>query len=278
MIKVLVIGDTHDSPNINSKERFGWFAKHIKKIKPDYVVQIGDFITLDSCTHYIKDDTYTARIEKPIFMKEMESMDSAMEEFAYHLKDYPVKKYITLGNHENRMWRKEDNNPSFFGMCKKEFFGICKKYNWEVIPYGIYLMLNGVGFIHAPLNLMGKEFGGDASERQVANKSKIDIVFGHSHRAQDIRVSKISNKKNDFTRIVNVGCSLPYGHIEHYARHSLTGWTYQICEVNIWDNHIQEVNNISMQTLENEYGKPKPKEKKTSWTKGYNKWKKKMNK
>ena len=78
MIKVLVIGDTHDSPNINSKERFGWFAKHIKKIKPDYVVQIGDFITLDSCTHYIKDDTYTARIEKPIFMKEMESMDSAV--------------------------------------------------------------------------------------------------------------------------------------------------------------------------------------------------------
>ena len=29
-------------------------------------------------------------------MKEMESMDSAMEEFAYHLKDYPVKKYITF--------------------------------------------------------------------------------------------------------------------------------------------------------------------------------------
>ena len=73
---------------------------------------------------------------------------------------------------------------------------------------------------------MGKEYGGEASERQVANKSKIDIVFGHSHRAQDQRVAKISNIKNDFTRIVNVGV-LYHLIIENYARHSLTGWTYQ---------------------------------------------------
>ena len=254
ILKVLVIGDTHDSPSIPDKTRFGWFAKHIRKSKPDYVVQIGDFITLDSCTHYIRDDTYTAKIEKPLFTAEMQSMDSAMEEFNYHLKAFQIKKYITLGNHEKRLWRYEDKNPTFYGLGQKEFFGICKKYDWKVVPYGTYLMLGGVGFIHAPLNPMGKEYGGEASERQVANKSKIDIVFGHSHRAQDNRVSKISDTKNDFTRVVNVGCSMPQGHIESYARHSLTGWTYQICEVRIWDNHIQEVNNISMKTLEKNYG------------------------
>jgi len=126
ILKILVIGDTHDSPEIPDKSRFGWFAKHIRKIKPDAVVQIGDFVTLDSCTHYIRDDTYTAKIDKPIFMKDMESMDSAMEEFQYHLKDYKVKKYLTLGNHEKRMFRKEDSNPTFYGMCQKEFFGNCK--------------------------------------------------------------------------------------------------------------------------------------------------------
>ena len=75
ILKVLVIGDTHDSPDIPDKSRFGWFAKHIKKTKPDAVVQIGDFVTLDSCTHYIRDDSYTAKIEKPIFMKDMEWKD-----------------------------------------------------------------------------------------------------------------------------------------------------------------------------------------------------------
>ena len=85
-MKVVAIGDLHDSPNIRDKSRFRWIAKHIKKVKPDVVVQIGDIITLDSCTHYISDDTYTARIEKPTFMKEMQSFDEALEEFHYVLK------------------------------------------------------------------------------------------------------------------------------------------------------------------------------------------------
>ena len=253
-MKVVAIGDLHDSPNIRDKSRFRWIAKHIKKIKPDVVVQIGDIITLDSCTHYISDDTYTARIEKPTFMREMQSFDEALEEFHYVLKGEKVKKYITLGNHEKRMWRYEDKNPTFYGMCQKEFFGTCRKYKWKVIPWGQYLMLGGVGFIHAPINPMGKEYGGEASERQIANKSKIDIVFGHSHRAQDIRVPKISDTKNDFTRILNIGCALPEGHIENYAKHSLTGWTYQIVEIDIWDNHIMEVQNISMKKLKKLYG------------------------
>ena len=252
-LKVFVIGDTHDSPHIPDKRRFGWFSKHINNIKPDVVVHIGDLVTFDSCTHYIKDDTYTARIEKPYFVQEMRSLDGALEEFDHWLENKKIPKYITMGNHERRLWRYEDKNPSFYGLGQKEFLGTLKKYKWQVIPYGTYLMLGGVGFIHAPLNPMGKEYGGEASERQVANKSKIDIVFGHSHRAQDNRVAKISNKKNDFTRIVNVGCSLPYNHIESYARHSLTGWTYQVSEIIIWDEHIQEVHNVSMQRLEKEY-------------------------
>ena len=221
---------------------------------PDYVGQIGDFLTLDSYTYYIPDDTYSARIDKPTFIKEMESFDEAMEDFSYGLGKTKIKKYITLGNHEKRMWRYEDKNPTFYGMCQKEFYGICKKYGWDVIPWGQYLMLGGVGFIHAPINPMGKEYGGEASERQIANKSKIDIVFGHSHRAQDVRVPKISDTKNDFTRVLNIGCALPEGHIENYAKHSLTGWTYQICELEIWDNHIMEVKNISMKQLQKLYG------------------------
>jgi predicted phosphodiesterase len=253
-MKVIAIGDLHDSPHIKSKERFRWIGKHISNIKPDYVVQIGDFLTLDSCTYYIPDDTYSARIDKPTFIKEMESFDEAMEDFSYGLGKTKIKKYITLGNHEKRMWRYEDKNPTFYGMCQKEFYGICKKYGWDVIPWGEYLMLGGVGFIHAPINPMGKEYGGEASERQIANKSKIDIVFGHSHRAQDVRVPKISDTKNDFTRILNIGCALPENHIENYAKHSLTGWTYQICELEIWDNHIMEVKNISMKQLKKLYG------------------------
>ena len=66
---------------LKSFKIFFLYIKGIRKIKPDDVVQIGDFITLDSCTHYIPDDTYSARIEKPTFIKEMNSFDDACYEF-----------------------------------------------------------------------------------------------------------------------------------------------------------------------------------------------------
>ena len=50
---------------------------------------------------------------------------------------------------------------------------------------------------------------------------------------------------------------MPHGHIEEYAKHNLSGWTWQITEIRIWDNHIQEVNSISMQTLEQLYKRRK---------------------
>ena len=102
---------------------------------------------------------------------------------------------------------------------------------------------------------MGREFGGVSVERNIGQSSLFDVVFGHTHKFNDVRCPKIG--KANYIRVVNVGCSLPFNHIESYAKHSLTGWTYQICELKIWDNHIQEVNNISMQSLERNYGKKK---------------------
>ena len=55
-------------------------------------------------------------------------------------------------------------------------------------------------------------------------------------------------------RIINVGCALPFGHIEEYARLNMTGWSWGIVELGIWDNHIQESQFISMDRLKKQYG------------------------
>ena len=59
---------------------------------------------------------------------------------------------------------------------------------------------------------------------------------------------------NKDSQILCVSTPLPEGHIESYAKHSLTGWTYQIVEIDIWDEHIMEVKNISMKKLKKLYG------------------------
>ena len=45
--KIIVIGDTHDSPKIE-QDRFVWIGKYIKETKPDYIIHIGDFGSFDS--------------------------------------------------------------------------------------------------------------------------------------------------------------------------------------------------------------------------------------
>jgi hypothetical protein len=46
---------------------------------------------------------------------------------------------------------------------------------------------------------------------------------------------------------------LPHDHVEDYAKMNLTGWSWGIVELGIWDNHIQESQFISMDRLEKTY-------------------------
>ena len=102
--KVCVIGDLHDAPGI-SKERLRWLGKHIRNTKPDHVVQIGDFLSLDSCCWHIDNATMQARKNKGTFLEDIDSFNLALEELNKGLSTYKVKKHCTLGNHENRLWK-----------------------------------------------------------------------------------------------------------------------------------------------------------------------------
>ena len=249
--KVCVIGDLHDAPAI-PKERLRWLGKHIKNTKPDQVVQIGDFLSLDSCCWHIDNATMQARKNKGTFIDDINSFDAALEELNKGIGNYKVKKHVTLGNHENRLWKWEDRNPEYYNMGKRELFGTLKKYGWTASEYGEFYFIDGVGFTHVPFNVMGREFGGVSVERNIGQSSLFDVVFGHTHKFNDVRCAKIG--KSNYIRVVNVGCALPQHHVESYAKLSTTGWFWGLCELTIFDNHIQDVNTISMTTLEEMYG------------------------
>ena len=133
--KVLVIGDAHDGPTI-PKARFLWMGKHIKKTKPDHVVQIGDFLSLDSCCWHIDNATMQARKNKGTFLDDIGSFDSALYELNKGIGSYKVKKHCTLGNHENRLWKWEDKNPEYYNMGKDKLMKTLKKYGWTASEYG----------------------------------------------------------------------------------------------------------------------------------------------
>ena len=248
--RIIVIGDTHDSPKI-PQDRFKWIGKYIKDNQPDYIIQIGDFASFDSLSYFQKNTSQAGKL-KDAYMQDIESLRTAIDLLDKHIDNDNLPRHCTFGNHEQRVHRFEEGIPEIQGMMRKELYDSFILRNWKHSEFGAFIIIAGVSFTHCPLNIMGKEYGGRNCELQIANDATNDIVFGHTHKYRDWKAPKIGDK--NFVRIINVGCALPFGHIEEYAKLNLTGWSWGIVELGIWDNHIQESQFISMDRLEKQYG------------------------
>jgi len=247
--RIIVIGDAHDSPHI-PQDRFKWIGKYIKKIEPDYIIQIGDWASFDSLSFFQKNSSQAGKL-KDAFMVDIESLRNAIQKFNKALNNPSIPRHCTIGNHEMRVHKFEEKIPEIQGLMRKALYDSYHKNGWTTTEYGEFFFIGGVGFVHAPLNIMGREYGGKNAEIQIANDSVHDLVFGHTHKHRDWKAPKIGNSQ--FVRIINVGCSLPFNHVEEYAKLNMTGWSWGIVELHIWNSHIQESNFISMNRLEKEY-------------------------
>jgi len=53
--------------------------------------------------------------------------------------------------------------------------------------------------------------------------------------------------------VVNVGCALPHGHVEDYAKHATNGWSWGVTMLGIENGQIVDHQFVSMSTLEDRY-------------------------
>jgi len=247
-IRVVCIGDAHDSPAIPDKSRFEWMGRYIRDTKPDLVIQIGDFATMDSLSTHTPNHTLDGKL-KPSFENDMGSFNLALQAMQID----GVDRHITLGNHERRLYAYENENPEMAGKLSATIDSILKNNGWTYSPYGTPYSVGGVSFVHACLNKLGKTYGGKNAEGgAIANDAIGDWVIGHSHVERRHRAPKLGH--NNYIQIINVGCALPDQHIEDYAQHSLTGWSYGIADMSIQHGHVQDYHFVSMAALGERYG------------------------
>ena len=246
IIKIYAIGDSHDGPKV-SKARFDWMNKDILEYQPDAVVLIGDFSSFDSLCRYVPNDTWIGK-QKTSFLSDLGSMDDAL----YTLfTDVSAKIILTKGNHEARINSFSNRNPEVWGMLAKDYNNIIESYNIKVYPFGKFATLAGVNFTHVPLTILGKPMGGKTLEARAANEVVRDLVIGHTHRNAVINYPKMGD--NQSVRVINLGSSLPYGHVEAYAKHTLTGWTYGTWKLECHNSKIESYAFTSMRELEKKY-------------------------
>lgn len=245
-IRVCVIGDLHVAPG-QDLSRLKWIARHIGETQPDYIVQIGDWASFDSVSTHDPIGSIKS-LKRPSLRQDIECLSDSLCLFDRELGPSTIPRLITLGNHETRVLRYEELRSELDGSVWTEVLQEFARHRWVTHDFGKVAFIGGVGFVHVPLNVIGKPH---SSPNIMANNLTHDLIKGHSHRAQYLTYPKIGQDQG--VTLIDVGTSLPHGHIESYAKLSQTGWYWGIHDVIIRNGRIDDFARISMKTLEGRY-------------------------
>ncbi len=252
VIRVLAIGDSHDHPGIKDKRRFAAIGRLAARERYDFLVHLGDSTDMNSLCHHVRNDTYRARM-KPVFQQDIDSLAEAWAAISDEMpKSYRPRKHIVLGNHENWTWIFEDKVPELRNTLVGPLTTVYESHDWSWTPFGQFASVGGVDFTHAPLGIMGKPYGGKNAEATLANEALRDIVFGHTHRYNDIMRPKLGAKRG--VRLINAGSSMLPGYVGEHAAFTLNFMSYGLVELMIADGQIKESRFLQLDRLYKDLG------------------------
>lgn len=189
MNTILVIGDCHVEPE-QDLSRFDLLASIIEDKRPDKIVFMGDFLSLDCLSAWDKDKR--KKMEGKRYSEELKAGNEALDRTFKNLRKinenarkskkavYKPEVYFLEGNHEDRLTRYFDFDPTFDGhvSIRSDLSLDSRGFIW--IPYRDYLYINGIGFTHIPFGKMREISGGDICKKACTVTIK-SVVFGHTH-------------------------------------------------------------------------------------------------
>jgi hypothetical protein len=245
-MRLAIIGDAHDSPHLPNKERFRWLGAYIAERGIERVVSVGDWWTMDCFSSHTDRATFEGRA-KPTFEQDRESFHESQRAFQDGLAGHKPKLHITLGNHEVRAWRYDNQHPdgvSHGHMVEEAFL----QWGWRTSPYGEFRFFGGVGVTHVPFNGLGRPL----AQGQRANKAMCDIIHGDDHRALQLTDHKSGPFRSP--TVYSAASALPPGFIEGFANKGASTWRSGICEAVVWGSYVRKWSFEEMVLLRRRYG------------------------
>ena len=242
----LVIGDPHCNPKA-SNDRFLWAGKLARDLKPDTIICMGDFSSLDSLSSY---DKGKKSFEGRRYKKDIDHAHDALEKFNKGLNGRRSRKVMLLGNHEDRIDRIVDETPELDGTISTKDLKF-KEFGWEVFAYQEPVAIDGVHYCHNyPTGIMGKPISGDNIARSLLLKNKVSSTVGHCHLFDYSMCTIPSGRK---VLGLSAGCYLH--HKEDYARNTQRlWWSGLIVKRNVRQGEY-DIETIEYNTVKRRYDK-----------------------
>jgi len=230
---ILPIGDIHDKPEHN-KDRLKYLSKFIVDKQPTHILIMGDFLTLDCLSFWDKDKR--RKMEGKRYVDEVESANQAMDiifndvelynrsQVRHKKKQYKPELIYLMGNHEDRLDRYLDYNPTMAGMIgiEKDLDLIGR--GFTIIPYREYTYINGIAFTHIPFNGAAPISGINICRK--AQMVTVDsIVFAHTHNKNEDNIKR--HGQTQLQQVFNCGCY--FEEIDDYMHGRMENYWKGVC-------------------------------------------------
>ena len=257
MNTILTIGDCHvdDEQNL---DRFDLLGQFIIDHKPTHIVIIGDFLTLNCLSAWDKDKR--KRMEGRRYASELDAGNIALDKMLSYMvqynkwrtknkkRKYSPTMYYLEGNHEDRLNRYFEYDPTFEGRVGIEKDLFLKERGFEFIPYREYVYIGGIGFTHIPFNKTSPISGIDIT-RKAQLVTVNSVVFGHTHEEHLSHVHKEGMPHLQDTYCC--GCFLSKK--EDYVKGRVTNYWRGISLLTNWKKGRFDINTHSLGRLERLY-------------------------
>ena len=254
-MRIMVIPDCQVKPDV-STDHLSWAGQYAVDMRPDVIVNIGDFWDMPSLSSY---DKGKKSFEGRRYTKDIDAGNAAMAllmapiiEEQQRLKRNKEKLWkprlvFTLGNHENRIARAVDNDAVLEGVIGFDDLNL-KKYNWEVHPFLEVVNIGGVLFSHYfTSGVMGRPVN---SAKTLLTKKMMSAVMGHV-QDRDIAYSR----RGDGTPVTGIFAGIFYQHAEDYLTPQTNGsWSGVWILHDVKGGSFDEMP-VSLQYLRDRYGR-----------------------
>jgi predicted phosphodiesterase len=221
--KTLVIGDCHIEVDQNLT-RFELLESVMREHLPETVVLMGDFLTLESLSAW--DKNKRKLMEGRRYWEEIDRAFIALNIIGQCIgtvtnkqrrskkKGFSPNLVYLMGNHEDRLRRYFEQNPTFDDDVQLSIAGNLELYTrgYTVIPYGEHYQEHGVNYTHIPINGADRPVSGMGICRKALQLYGSSVVFGHTHK-KAYEAAKF-NEQDGVRMAYNCGCFFE-GHEEY---------------------------------------------------------------
>lgn len=241
---VLVVGDTHITNN-QDLSRFVLLNKVILDKQPETVILMGDFLTLACLSAW--DANKRAKMEGKRYYKEIDAANKALDMMLDGVTYNPKVVYIE-GNHEDRLTRYLEKEPTFEGAVSVPKDLRLEERGIKFVPYREYHYINEVGFTHIPFNKV-REIGGINITRKASQVLVSSVVFAHTHNQELGHIHK-----QGMPHLQDIYCcGAFFEEIEEYMHGRVTEYWRGLTLLTMWKPSRFDIESFSLGRLDRLY-------------------------